>query len=76
MTDEPSLRPAHPEEIADALAHALRFDGRRAVRQGAELMARITAEHLVRHLDRAGFVIMRKPPALSHRTSSDTPRER
>jgi hypothetical protein len=26
-------------------------------------MARITAEHLVKHLERSGFVVMRKPPA-------------
>jgi hypothetical protein len=31
-------------------------------------MARITAERLVKHLDRSGFVVMRKPPFtdLSH----------
>ncbi len=66
MTDDTRLRPASPEEIADALAHALRFDGRKSVRHGAELMARITADHLVRHLDRAGFIVMRKPPMAAH----------
>jgi hypothetical protein len=27
-------------------------------------MADITADHIVRHLDNSGFVIMKKPPAL------------
>jgi hypothetical protein len=28
-----------------------------------DVMARITAERLVRHLDASGFVLMKKPPA-------------
>ncbi len=27
-------------------------------------MADITADHIIRHLDNSGFVIMKKPPAL------------
>ena len=41
---------------------ALRFDGRKRAPSGDELMARITAEHLVKHLERSGFVVMRKSP--------------
>ena len=64
--DPPQLRPATPDEIADALAFALRFNGRRRFDKGNELMAKITAEHLVRYLEQAGFVVMRKPPLKAH----------
>ncbi|HEX3348283.1 MAG TPA: hypothetical protein VHS58_09320 [Acetobacteraceae bacterium] len=67
MPDEPSpLRPATPDEIADALAFALRFDGRRRFDKGNEMMAKITAKHLVKHLEQAAFVVMKKPPLKGH----------
>ena len=59
--DEP-LQPAKPEDIADALAFALRYSGRKRVHDSAEIMASIVAKRLVEHLERCGFVIMRKPP--------------
>ncbi len=62
MSDDRLLRPATTDEIADALAFALRFDGRKRVHHGDELMARITAERPVRHLERSDFVVMAKPP--------------
>ena len=68
MTDEP-LRPADPDAIRDALAFALRYDGRRRVTTGDEFMAKITAERLVRHLELSGFVVMRGPPRQGHSTS-------
>jgi hypothetical protein len=65
MPHDPKLRPARPDEIAQVLAFALRFDGRRRVHHADDAMARITAERLVRHLELSGFVLMKKPPALS-----------
>ncbi len=67
MADDPSLRPANPTEIADSLSFALRYDGRRRVHHADDAMARITAERLVEHLARCGFVIMKRPdlPALT-----------
>lgn len=62
MTDQPPLRPATSEEIAESLCYALRYDGRRRVHHADEVMARITAERLVRHLERSGYVLMRRPP--------------
>src|SRR6202011_5447728 len=47
MPDEPKLTPATPDDLAQALAHGLRFNGRKHFHQGDELMARITAEHLI-----------------------------
>ncbi len=63
MTDAPErLTPAAPDDIAQALAFALRFDGRKRKHDAAEMMARIVAKRLVEHLERSGFVVMKKPP--------------
>ena len=48
MPDTPSLRPATPDEIADPLSFALRFNGKKRARDADEMMARITAERLSR----------------------------
>ncbi len=58
----PRITPAAPDDLADALAFALRFDGRRRKDDAAEIMARIVAKRLVEHLERSGFVVMKKPP--------------
>ena len=69
MPDEMRLRPATPEEIADTLSFALRYEGRRRVHTADDVMARITAERLVRHLERSGYVLMRRPVAPAPTTS-------
>jgi hypothetical protein len=62
MPDTPGrLTPASAEDLADALAFALRFDGRKRVHNAGEIMARIVAKRLVDHLERAGFVVMQRP---------------
>ena len=70
MPDEPHLRPASADEIATALSFALQFEGRKRVHHADDAMARITAARLVRHLERSGFVLMKKPPATAHSTGS------
>ncbi|MGD1038170.1 MAG: hypothetical protein ABR878_13540 [Roseiarcus sp.] len=63
MPDAPDrLTPAAPDDLADALAFALRFDGRRRKHDAAEMMAAIVAKRLVEHLERSGFVVMKRPP--------------
>jgi hypothetical protein len=62
MPDEAQLRPATAQEIAESLSFALQYDGRKRVHQADDFMARITAQRLVEHLERSGFVLMRKPP--------------
>jgi hypothetical protein len=63
MADEP-LHPATREDILGALSYALRFDERgKPYRAASEPMVAITAEVLTRYLERAGFVVMRRPPA-------------
>jgi hypothetical protein len=65
MPDAPErLAPAAPEDLADALAFALRFDGRKRKHDAGEMMARIVAKRLIDHLKQAGFVVMRRPPAV------------
>jgi hypothetical protein len=71
MTDEhqKTLRPASADEIEQGLAFALRFDGRKRALHGDEFMARITAQRLVRWLEKSGFVVMKKPPSPPHSTT-------
>jgi hypothetical protein len=68
VPDESLLRPATPEEIAESLSFALRYDGRR-VHHADEAVARITAERLMQHLERSGYVLMRRPEAAAPSTS-------
>jgi len=63
MSDDPgALSPATFEDVADALAFALRFQGRKRVHSADELMSAIVAKRLVEHLERSGFVVMKRPP--------------
>jgi hypothetical protein len=65
MTNAPPLRLADPDEIADASAFALQHDGKRRIHQADSFICRIAAERLVKHLERCGFVVMKRPPALA-----------
>lgn len=65
MTDHSGLRPATPQEIAEALSFGLRFNGRRPFPQANSLMAEITAAHLVEHLQRCGFLVLKAPDAVA-----------
>jgi hypothetical protein len=63
MTRPPErLSPASLEEIADAIAFALRYSGRKRTNDSSEMMAAIVARRLARHLERSGFVVMKRPP--------------
>jgi hypothetical protein len=67
MPDPPdNLTPADPRDLAESIAFALRFEGRKRKHDAAEYMAAIAAERVVRHLERAGFVVMKKPPLSGH----------
>ena len=73
MSGTPQLRPATPDEIAETLAFALRYRGRKRVFDADLTMARITADRLVQHLERSGFVLMKRPPAPAHSTGPMRP---
>jgi hypothetical protein len=68
ITHDPAdnLTPADPSDLAESIAFALRFEGRKRKHDAAEYMAAIAAERVVRHLERAGFVVMKKPPLGRH----------
>jgi hypothetical protein len=74
MTDEPLLTPnladlaaASPEEIAEALSYALRYDERGKPRRGGwDFAAGLAAERLTDHLRRSGFVVMRARSGRPH----------
>ena len=59
-----NLTPADPADLAATFAYALRYEGRKRVHKADELMAEIVARRLVDHLERAGFVVMRRPPEI------------
>ena len=61
MPDADKLTPADPSDLAAALAFALRYQGRKRVHNADEIMAEIVAKRLVDHLERAGFVVMKRP---------------
>jgi hypothetical protein len=64
MSDPDKLTPADPADIANALAFMLRFQGRKRIHNADEIMAEIVAKRLVDHLERSGFIVMKRPPAL------------
>jgi hypothetical protein len=70
-TDPVEFVPVSPQEVADALAYALRYDERgRPSRSAAgwDFATGIAAEHLAAYLTRAGYVVMRRIPGLPHST--------
>lgn len=62
MPGPDKLAPADRNDLAESIAFALRFEGRKRKHNAAEYMAAIAAERVVRHLERAGFVVMKRPP--------------
>ena len=61
MRNDGDLTPADPRESVIALSLGLTAKPPLARYQAAETMAKIVAERLVEHLERSGFVVMRKP---------------
>jgi hypothetical protein len=57
-----ALTAATAEDVTNALAFALRFSGRKRVHNADEIMSSIVAKRLVEHLERSGFVVMKRPP--------------
>jgi hypothetical protein len=67
MTEpDPKLTPAEPNDLAQTLSFALRYEGKRRYTDTDRFAADIIADRLLRHLDRAGYVVMKKPPLGGH----------
>lgn len=60
--EHPALRPATRNEIMNAMMHGLVYgrDGKRT-RHNNDFFAKVGAEVLIDHLERSGFVLMKKP---------------
>ena len=71
MTDEDkrNLHPATTAELEETLSYALRYAGKKRVHTADDVMARVTAERLVQHLERSGYVLMKRPAATAPSTS-------
>jgi hypothetical protein len=69
----PAMEEAKPEDIEQSIAFALMYNGRKRTHEADQLMAHIVARHLVEHLHRSNFVIMRRPPQPGHSTSTQKP---
>jgi hypothetical protein len=68
MSDQSDLMPASRADLILALSYALTHDARgKAHRRAADFMTQIAAETLADHLERSGFVILRKPAREAHR---------
>ena len=65
-----------PKNFANALAFALRHIGRKRTHCAAEMMAGIVSKRLVDHLERSGFVVMKKPPMVGATESYGAARQR
>ena len=59
-----NLTPADRADIANALAFALRYQGRKRVHNADEIVVEIVAKCLVDYLEQAGFVVMKRPPEI------------
>ena len=75
MTDT-DLRPASPDEIVQTLSFALCYNSRKRVHHADNMMAQITADRLVLHLELAGFVLMKKAPLPAASSTSHMPTPR
>jgi hypothetical protein len=60
------LAAAPPDDLANTIAFALRFEGRKRTHDADDIMARLVAKRLVEHLSRSGYVILKKPPGGGH----------
>lgn len=71
MTDDDrrTLHPATVGEVEASLSFALRYEVRRRVHTAGDVMARVTAERLVRDLQQSGYVLMKRPAAEAPSTS-------
>ncbi len=64
MPDDETLTPAARRDLEICLSLGLTSGRALARSQAAEVTAKVVAERLVEHVERSGFVIMRKPIAM------------
>jgi hypothetical protein len=62
------MEEASPEAVAQSLAFALLYQGRKRTRDAESMMADIVAKRLVEHLRMSGYRIMKEPRGPGHKT--------
>lgn len=62
------LTPATDDQVLFSLSFALQHDGKKQFRHAGDLSAQIVARHLLEHLKRSNYVIMKGPPSKPHST--------
>ena len=67
------MEEAKTEDIEQSIAFALMYNGRKRTHEADQIIAQIGAKHLVDHLRRSNYVIMRRPPQPGHTTSTQKP---
>jgi hypothetical protein len=69
--DDDALTPTSHDDLVQALAYGLRCDerGKAHCLTADRMAADIVAETLAKHLDQAGFVVMKRSPHKLHSTS-------
>jgi hypothetical protein len=72
--DVDKLRLAETADLKENLAFALRFEGKKPRHDADDYMSRIVADRWVKQLERAGYVVMKKPPLAGHPTIVGPPR--
>ena len=66
LDHDEKLSPADPDDLAASIAFALKFEGRKRWHDADAFMADIVAKRLVRYLERARYVVMKRPPLGGH----------
>ena len=63
MPDDDKLTPAAREDVANSISFALLWSrGRKRVHDSEAMTAALAADRIVQHLERSGFVILKRPP--------------
>jgi hypothetical protein len=55
------LTPAAPEDVANSISFALLWSARKRVHDSDRMTASIAADRIVRHLERCGYILMKRP---------------
>ena len=71
--DADELTPADASDIAESVAFALLFYGRKRVHDSDRMTAAIAARRIVRHLERCGFVLMKRRPIVGGSAPQNPP---
>jgi hypothetical protein len=65
VTGKPFLPSCHGSRArASQPSRELAYQGRKRMHNADEIMAEIVAKRLVEHLERTGFVVMKRPPEI------------